>query len=222
MLCYHGLRDPALSLGPAFHPSGQAPMIRSNDTRRVAMALRRAGLLLALLAVGGCGAVHRLTNPDRPGPPTRVSSPNGEPLRGGALGHPSCRDALSGWFDRVDANHRGFIDRDEFRADARRQFAVMDLDHNGEITPDELARYRAPFEADTPRQTEPPSDGAGRRSVEQPDPVMLADVDLRNRVTLAQFMAYADRNFADLDANHDGRLVKTEILRVCGTPDEDR
>lgn len=217
-------------------------MARPNDTRPAAIALRHAGLLLALLAVGGCGAVHRLADRDRPGPPARVYSPNGEPLRGGRLGHPSCRDALSGWFDRVDANHDGFIGRDEFRADAQRQFAVMDLDHDGVITPDELARYRAPFEADTARRTAPPSGGGnmetsghghrrqgdsgsgddGRGSVEQPDPVMLADVDLRNRVTLAQFMAYADRNFADLDANHDGRLDKTEILGVCGPPDEDR
>lgn len=207
-------------------------------SRRAATALRHAGMLMALLAISGCGPAHRLADRHRPGPPAELYSPNGEPLRGGRLGHPSCEDALSGWFDRTDANHDGFVDRDEFRADAQRQFAVMDLDHDGVITPDELARYRAPFEADTGRPSGSLSGGSEqasghsrrrqgnsgsgdsgeRGSIEQPDPVMLADVDLRNRVTLAQFIAYADTNFADLDAHHDGRLDKPEIVGVCGAP----
>lgn len=199
----------------------------SDSRRRPAAAGNawRVGPVLALLALAGCGTFDRLTDPPPPMAPPRVFSPNGEPLRGGPLGHPTCRDALARWFDRVDTNHDGFVDRAEFRADAERQFKIMDLDHDGEITPDELARYRAPFEVDTARrQAEESPERGGRilRTTEQPDPVMLADVQLRNRVNLAEFMAYADRNFADLDTKHTGRLEKSEIQGVCGTSDEER
>ncbi len=188
---------------------------------------RALAAILLLLVVGGCGSMERLTDADRPAPPERLFSPNGEPLRGGPLGHPSCRAALSGWFDRTDTNHQGFIDRAAFRADAQRQFAAMDLDHNGEVTPDELARYRAPYEADTSRRIDAAADDGkgkhrdgGRLAVEQPDPVMLADVDLRNRVTRAQFLAYAEANFTDLDKRRDGRLDKAEITSVCGAAED--
>jgi hypothetical protein len=81
-------------------------------------------------------------------------SPNGEPLSGGPLGHPKCADALSGWFDRMDANHRGFLDRDEFLNDARQQFARMDIHQAGYVTAADLSEYRAPYE--------PPVGGPGR------------------------------------------------------------
>lgn len=193
--------------------------------RKRTVGTSRISAALILLALGGCGTFDRMMNPPPPMAPARLFSPNGEPLSGGPLGHPACRDAMSRWFDRVDTNHDGFIDRAEFRADAERQFKAMDLDHDGEITPDELARYRAPFEVDTARrQAEESPERGGRilRTTEQPDPVMLADVQLRNRVNLAEFMAYADRNFADLDTKHAGRLDKPEILGVCGPAGEER
>lgn len=193
--------------------------------RKRTVGTSRISAALILLTLGGCGTFDRMMNPPPPMAPARLFSPNGEPLSGGPLGHPACRDAMSRWFDRVDTNHDGFIDRAEFRADAERQFKAMDLDHDGEITPDELARYRAPYEVDTARrQSEEGADHGGRivRTIEQADPVMLADVQLRNRVNLAEFMAYADRNFADLDTKHAGRLDKPEILGVCGPAGEER
>ena len=60
-----------------------------------------------------------------------IFSPNGEPLSGGTLGHPSCVEAIAGWFDRVDTNHDGIIDRNELLADARIQFLRMDRDGDG-------------------------------------------------------------------------------------------
>jgi hypothetical protein len=199
------------------------PMSDSRPRPATATNAWHVGSVLALLALAACGKLDRMMDPPPPTAPARIFSPNGEPLRGGPLGHPACRDALSRWFERVDTNHDGFVDRAEFRADAARQFKIMDLDHDGEITPDELARYRAPYEVDTVRgQSEESADHGEKivRMIEQADPVMLADVQLRNRVNLAEFMAYADRNFADLDANHDGRLVKSEIEGVCGPGDE--
>lgn len=237
-----------------------------------------AFILLALLTVlAACGS-----HDDHAGGHLQPSadigplySPNGEPLSGGPLGHPTCQDALAAWFDRVDAKHAGTIDLAAFLADANRQYAAMDLNHDGEITPDELARYRAAYmaelrmaeagaEDDTLRPDQsaaPPSrpgggrgsgrgggsGGAGGRDPnaggatnmsqtafdangghkgdadpnpldlarDRPDPVMIADVTLRNRVTLAEFLAYARQNFAELDANRDGRLSKDELIRSC-------
>ncbi len=47
------------------------------------------------------------------------------------------------------------------------------------------------------------------------DPVMVADTNLRNRVTRDDFLAYARRNFASLDRNHDGTLDRAEVLAAC-------
>ena len=52
------------------------------------------------------------------------------------------RGALAGWFDRVGSGKAGTIDLAAFLADASRQFAAMDINHDGQLTPDELARYR--------------------------------------------------------------------------------
>ena len=58
--------------------------------------------------------------------------------------------------------------------------------------------------------------GRGRRGPnEQPDPVMSADVNLDNRVTLEEFQAQAARTFASLDRNRDGRLSKDEVEASC-------
>ena len=108
-------------------------------------------LVAALLLLAGCSRFGGRDRPEDTGP---IYSPNGEPLNGGALGHPSCAAAMAQWFDRVDANHDGAIDRAEFLADAARQFAAMDLDHDGVITPSELAQYRLPFAAAPPPDRE--------------------------------------------------------------------
>jgi hypothetical protein len=176
-----------------------------------------------------------------------IYSPNGEPLTGGPLGHPSCEEVLARWFDRLDVDRRGTIDRDQYLADARRQFTAMDLDKQGAITADELSRYRAPYDSVSRSETaatatesssRAPRPGQGghrqgqsntgpRASVpggprghspdEEPDPVMAADVHLQFKVTLPDFVAYADGKFVELNGKHDGRLAKTEVLALCQT-----
>ncbi|MFZ0693384.1 MAG: hypothetical protein WAN51_04415 [Alphaproteobacteria bacterium] len=119
------------------------------------------------LAIGLVGCSHDSSRPQRPEYTGILYSPNGEPLSGGALGHPVCANALSAWFDRVDGNHDGRVDADEFMMDARRQFAAMDLDHTGVITASELARYRAPYEETVPRQKNVASNEDGEEPDEQ-------------------------------------------------------
>lgn len=140
-------------------------------------------------------------------------SPNGEPLRGGSLGRPSCEEAMGAWFDRTDTDRNGRVDRNEFVADARRQFAAMDLDHDGTITPAELDKYRAPYMSLPPTGKEK----AVRGSDGGPDPVMSADTKLRFVVTLPDFTAYAERRFTELDRNRDGTLERDEALKMCNT-----
>jgi Ca2+-binding EF-hand superfamily protein len=45
-------------------------------------------------------------------------------------------------FATMDANHDGFIDKDEIRAALTRRFQRMDANHDGVVTPDERMAQR--------------------------------------------------------------------------------
>jgi hypothetical protein len=47
------------------------------------------------------------------------------------------------------------------------------------------------------------------------DPVMSADTNLDNRVTLSEFMFYAQKTFPALDSDHNGSLSSSEIQNLC-------
>jgi hypothetical protein len=183
------------------------------------------GLLALALAtlLGACEDPLALFEPKRERY-YALYSPNGEPLSGGPLGRPSCKEALSGWYDRLAASHGGTIDLATYLADTRRQFAAMDLDHDGLITPAELQEYRAPYAVAAPRGAKPrPGELAGRRpedggiASDRADPVMIADVSLRNQVSLQDFVTYQTRKFAELNTSHDGVLRREELLVTCNT-----
>jgi len=193
--------------------------------------MRAALAALECLALGACSFFDKEPPKAPPGP---IYSPNGEPLSGGALGDPKCEDVMRRWFAKVDADHDGTIDLGEFLSDARRQFAAMDLEHTGVLTPAVLGQYRAPYLAERGRREasnddeddNDDSDKDQRRSrrdsgrgppvgQDRADPVMMADVNLRNRVTLDDFVAYARRNFAVLDSDKNGRLSSDEIVATC-------
>ena len=99
-------------------------------------------------------------------------SPMGEPFR------PSGRedDALADWFRQADRNHDGRLTIEEMQQDAERFFALLDVNHDGEIDPDEITRYEevvAPeirtgehfglsaFDSDDPKGGEPGGRGRG-------------------------------------------------------------
>ncbi len=208
------------------------PISRRGDTSRMRAALAA----LACLALCACSFFDKEPPKAPPGP---VYSPNGEPLSGGALGDPKCEDAMQRWFAKADADHDGTIDLGEFLSDARRQFAAMDLEHTGVLTPAVLAQYRAPYLAERGRREARNDEGdddddsdddqqRGRRrrdsgrgppaGQDRADPVMMADVNLRNRVTLDDFVAYARRNFAVLDTGKNGRLSSAEVVATCPPP----
>jgi len=182
--------------------------------------------LVVLTALGACGTTEDVK------PARRLFSPNGEPLNGGVLGLPSCEDALSKWFDRIDADHNGFIEEKEFMADARRQFQIMDLNHDGTITPAELATYRAPYGIARKRKKAESEEAKGFRDevpmnpgrrndpdllADFSDPVMIADAHFRNVVSETDFLTYERRNFAELNTARNGRLSRAELLHSCET-----
>lgn len=182
------------------------------------------GLILALPACETVNSTYdRVMGRSDPKLFRTVYSPNGEVLNGGPLGRPTCEDALTGWFNRIDAKRDARIDREEFLADARRQFAIMDIDHDGLITPAELDRYRATYKTTEDERSTGNNDrrrDPARNSItdsSQPDPVMAADVRLRNQVTLQEFLAHAEKVFATLDRKRDGFISRDEALTACKT-----
>ncbi len=88
-------------------------------------------ILVAVLA--GCSS-HK-------GPPPPTFTPNGEPLVPPQWPQ-DCADALDAWFDRMDTGHTGGLTRAQMEEDAKRQFKLMDLRHDGKVTAEELSKYR--------------------------------------------------------------------------------
>jgi hypothetical protein len=186
-----------------------------------------------LLALAGCSQDDD-EEPAAPGKPPAymLYSPNGEPLNGGPLGKPTCKEALGRWFERMSAGGSGRISAGAFMEDARHQFAKMDIDHNGYIASEELDRFREPYRQHPPAQTEEPEDKSqkghekhkeGRGSHSDPslsmsDPVMSADTNLDFKVTPEEFTRQAQDTFAKLDTNHDGTLDRSEVLTLCQPP----
>jgi len=103
-------------------------------------------LMLAACASDDPGPRHLRAGPDGPdgglpgmeahrGPPRQrlFISPSGEPFRG--------EGGLARWFAQVDTDHDGSITLEEFRADARHSFQVLDANHDGVIDGFELQTY---------------------------------------------------------------------------------
>ena len=141
--------------------------------------------------------------------PARVFiSPSGEPFRAS----PSAPDGFEAWFARLDANHDGRIDRDEFRADAARYFKVLDANGDGVIDGFEVSAYEKSVAADLDIGGQGFSGaGAAKAGVAtllaEPEPVSGADVNLDSRITMTEWLAAADRRFDMLDPKHLGYLT---------------
>jgi Ca2+-binding EF-hand superfamily protein len=94
-----------------------------------------AAIVLPLLAAAAPDASRPITVTGHVWAP--FISPMGEPFRPHGAGD----DTLADWFNQADRNHDGFLTIDEMQSDADRFFAVLDVDRNGEIDPDELVHY---------------------------------------------------------------------------------
>jgi len=159
-------------------------------------------------------------------------SPMGEPFRGRIGG----RDAFVDWFGQADDNRDGILLLGEFHADAERFFARIDLNHDGQIDPDEIVQYEWEFApeiqvnarlkraraapGEEPRKKRRP--GAQREQAYDPDalqgaaryallnipqPVAAADADLNRAVSLDEFRNAATVRFRLLDVGRQGQLT---------------
>lgn len=226
-------------------PSFPAPSQPCPGTgRRLSRGMAVLGVILLAGAIAGCAGRDSRDHVRPPSLRPILFSPNAEPLSGGPLGHPACEEAMSAWFDRVDANHDGVIDRTEFLTDARQQFERMDRHKAGYVTAADLSDYRAPYEPQStpvvplndPLASPSPYDRARGGTTSRPlpgalrgpevdtraDPVMSADKSLNFKVTTADFMAQAEEIFAGLDHNHDGRVTRDAVVAGCSKTDKRR
>lgn len=64
-------------------------------------------------------------------------SPMGEPFRSSSRDD----DTLANWFRQADQDHDGRLTLEEMQQDAERFFSVLDVNHDGEIDPDEITHY---------------------------------------------------------------------------------
>ncbi|HEY1448938.1 MAG TPA: hypothetical protein VGF33_10405 [Caulobacteraceae bacterium] len=176
-------------------------------------------LVLLLIALAAPHAA-----PAAPVADTRVFiSPSGEPFRPDA----SAPDGYEAWFARVDANHDGRIDRTELRADATQFFKRLDTDGDGVIDGFEVAAYEKTVAPELDISGQGFARG-GSSTVEvtsllsDPEPVSGADVNLDSRITLAEWLAAADRRFDLLDTRHLGYLTHDALKALLPKPGKKR
>jgi len=151
-------------------------------------------------------------------------SPMGEPftaVKGG--------DALADWFQQADRDRNGTLTKDEMTADAERFFATLDVNHDGEIDPQEISRYETEIapevqsgirtvtfgnNANNQRRTRPGEGPFGMGSqalLAIPEPVVSADADFNRGISPLEFRHTAGQRFLLIDRNHDGRITHDEL-----------
>jgi Ca2+-binding EF-hand superfamily protein len=180
-------------------------------------------LLSITLSITGCSMFRPSASEMLAHFPTSIYSLTGEKLTGTA----SCEEAQAAWLARVDTDGDGSIDATELETEAKRLFALMDLNHDGEITAEELYRYRgleeplaqdpspAPLEYETGKDKKRERPLPLRPSTSQPDPVLAADTNLDFKVSLDEFLTLQQDNIRQFDKNKDHRLDAQELNQLC-------
>src|ERR1700704_1189212 len=107
---------------------------------------------------------------------------------------------------RYDTNKDGVVDRAEWKAGQEARFKRLDTNGDGKLTQDELFA-RTPAIGNSVLPTD-------RQAQRQSTYFQLLDADKDGAVTLVEFMAQADRNFARCDINKDGRIDTAECRQA--------
>jgi Ca2+-binding EF-hand superfamily protein len=101
--------------------------------------------------------------------------------------------------DKADADHDGYVTRDEFRASRAAQFARLDRNGDGVVTLSEFPRLA--------KSSRPKAQAL--KTV-----ITHADRDGDGRVTRAEFVDGPAPLFDRADKDHDGRLSRDEMAAV--------
>src|SRR5205085_1055459 len=194
------------------------PVSGSNVRRHPGVACMRKTLLFLAFAISG-GSVSAAQPPVPPpaGPQIIVFiSPMGEPFRRAqAPGEP-----IERWFTGADTDHDNALSVTEFQADAARFFAVLDVDHDGEIAPDEITRYETEVapEVQTGMRMFTFGTNSNNRALRLrpgegvfgmgsqallaiPEPVISADSDFNRGISPLEFRHAAGQRFLLIDRN---------------------
>ena len=94
--------------------------------------------------------------------------------------------------------------RKDAESQAAARFAMLDADHDGSLSPAELAAMR-PARAGAARPDRPRHEGTGSGGRGR-----MLDSDGDGKVTRDEFVAGMLRRFDMMDADHDGQLTKAE------------
>ena len=105
---------------------------------------------------------------------------------------------------RADTNHDGVITKAEAVAEADARFARLDTDGNGQVTAPEMQARRDAMRERMQERRKARADKMGQRKLGT-DGIM----------TKAEAEARATKRFDKMDANHDGKIDKTELANMA-------
>lgn len=169
-------------------------------------------------------------------------APMGEPVRTNGF-----TDPMKLWFDRADADHDGRLTLAELQADSDRFFALLDTDKSGEIDPEEMSRYEnvvapeiklyqrgqdkrpqtraqkhaAKVAARQRADYEAPYGAGIWASLNIPQPIVSADLDLNRGVSRAELDQAAAKRWPMLDTDHQGYLTYAGLAKSPAQMDID-
>jgi Ca2+-binding EF-hand superfamily protein len=97
----------------------------------------------------------------------------------------------------MDQDQNGQVSRAEFMRFMEAEFEGLDVDHSGELNPEELSRSRIRV-------------GGGGQVLQL---LRLMDKDKSGQVSRAEFMRFMEAEFNRLDVDHSGELTPRELSR---------
>ncbi|TAJ90717.1 MAG: hypothetical protein EPO10_06810 [Reyranella sp.] len=136
-----------------------------------------------------------------------LAAPNDTPVPHPAPAAPTTRPArIDGGVMRYDANKDGAVTIEEWKTGQQARFKRLDANGDGKLSKEELFA-RTPAIGNSVLPTD-------RQASQQSSYFLLLDTDKDAFVTLTEFMAGAERNFARCDIDKNGRIDTAECRQA--------